>query len=364
MADILNIEGFLLSGLSTNYATWAGTTANPDSVFTNFDFLDNSGNDNNLIANTTDRIVVNGTAYQVTSIGRPTIRLHFDDGTSYDVPNTAGASATGFRSYYLSNGQVVIRPLDSTISDPNVQPFSNWASIEILNASALGSGTTMTAQDDPFVLCFALGTRLLTPSGYRRVEDLSTGDLLQTADNGPHPIRWIGKTVVARDLACRQPGLRPVVIRTSAVAPGLPECDVVVSANHRLLVRNRVVTRMFGTDEALCAAKFLTMCDGIGWADIATDLEYFHVLMDNHEVIIAEGLPCESLYLGDQAMTFLTSTGRDSRNDEAKLIETIAHRQKPGRLFMRRRTAARMLERLGDRNLCEVPEIGAFAQSV
>ena len=357
MADIFNIEGFLVSGLSTDYSTWAGTTFDPDVEFLNFGFLDDHNNNDTLTANTADRIEVGGTEYQVTSIGRPTIRIHFDDGTSYDVPNTAGVGATGFRSYYLSNGEVVIRPLDSTINDPNVQSFSNWASLEIIDATRLGSGTTMTAQDDPFVVCFAKGTRVLTVSGYRKVELLEVGDQLETQDHGQQRIRWIGKSVIDVMAAQTSSAVRPVVIQKSAIAPGLPKQDLTVSPNHRILLRNKVVERMFAEDEVLCAAKFLLGYPGISYANVTEDVEYYHILMEKHEILISEDAPSESLYLGDQTIKYLRSKEDSDTHDSMPMIERQSLTMKPARLFINRRRAQQMTKRLRNRALYVAPSV-------
>ncbi|RDW12051.1 Hint domain-containing protein [Paracoccus thiocyanatus] len=78
--------------------------------------------------------------------------------------------------------------------------------------------------------------------------------------------------------------------------------DLVVSPQHRILLRSRAALRMFGTNEILAAAKQLLQIDGV---DLATDLaevEYVHILFDRHEVVWANGTATESLYLGPQAL--------------------------------------------------------------
>ncbi|WP_246175358.1 Hint domain-containing protein [Paracoccus limosus] len=148
------------------------------------------------------------------------------------------------------------------------------------------------------VICFARGTLIQTPDGPRAIEDLHPGDLVLTLDHGAQPLRWIGAIRVGATWLALAPRLRPIRIRAGALGAGLPATDLVVSPQHRVLVRSAIAQRMFGATEVLVAAKQLVQIDGI---DIATDLpevEYFHLLFDRHEVVIANGAPTETLFTG------------------------------------------------------------------
>ena len=70
--------------------------------------------------------------------------------------------------------------------------------------------------------CFTQGTRILTPSGLRPVEDLAPGDLVITRDAGPQPIRWTGRVVIDAARLRREPACRPVHIAANAFGPGRP----------------------------------------------------------------------------------------------------------------------------------------------
>lgn len=156
-------------------------------------------------------------------------------------------------------------------------------------------------------VCFAAGTMIRTPKGDRRVEDLAVDDLVLTKDHGPQPIRWIGRSPkTAEDLA-RNEKLRPIRIRAGALGQGIPENDLVVSPQHRILVRSKIAERLFGAKEVLIAAKQLLQVEGIDIAEDLAGVEYFHILFDRHEVVISNGAETESLFTGPQA---LKSVGR------------------------------------------------------
>ncbi|MDT1063914.1 Hint domain-containing protein [Paracoccus sp. CPCC 101403] len=151
-------------------------------------------------------------------------------------------------------------------------------------------------------VCFTRGVQIATPNGQIAIEDLKVGDLVLSRDNGPQPIRWIGSSKLSALRLLANPKLRPIRIRAGALGQGLPVQDLLVSPQHRVLVRSKVAMRMFGAMEVLAAAKQLLQLDGI---DIATDMaevEYFHMLFDQHEIVTSNGAETESLYPGPQAL--------------------------------------------------------------
>lgn len=150
--------------------------------------------------------------------------------------------------------------------------------------------------------CFGAGTMLLTEGGEIAVENLKVGDMVITRDNGAQPIRWISsRKLDAADLKAA-PKLRPVRISAGALGDGLPGKDLYVSPQHRVLIRSKIAQRMFGSDEVLVAAKQLLALDGFDIAEEVTEAEYFHILLDRHEIVISNGAETESLYTGREAL--------------------------------------------------------------
>ncbi|QBX33976.1 Hint domain-containing protein [Paracoccus liaowanqingii] len=180
---------------------------------------------------------------------------------------------------------------------------------------------TVPGDDINALVCFATGSMILTPGGYQAVENLKAGDLVCTKDNGDAPISWIGSRAVSAATLAEYPGLRPIRIAAGALGSGLPSSDLVVSPQHRVLVRSAVAQKMFGTNEVLVAAKQLLQLDGI---DIATDLAsvvYVHFMFDQHQVVIANGAETESMFTGPQA---LKSVGRAARAEIFALFPHLA----------------------------------------
>lgn len=150
------------------------------------------------------------------------------------------------------------------------------------------------------IICFARGTVIATDRGLIAVEDLLAGDLVQTRDNGLQVIRWIGCSRL-RHLT-RVPHLAPIRIKAGALGDNVPSADLLVSPQHRVLVRSNIAQKMFGTDEVLVAAKQLLQIDGIDIADDLAEVEYFHILFDQHEIVFSNGAETESLYTGPMAL--------------------------------------------------------------
>ena len=161
-----------------------------------------------------------------------------------------------------------------------------------------------------FVTCYAAGTLIGTPTGPRAVETLAPGDMVDTLDHGPQPIRWIGHRQLGVADMIANPALEPVRIAPGAMGQGLPLRELRVSPQHRMLVRSAIAERMFGGPEVMVAAKHLAGLPGIEPCTGVAPVEYWHVLCDRHEVLFAEGAPSESLYTGEQALYALDAEAR------------------------------------------------------
>ncbi|MCP3969275.1 MAG: hemolysin, partial [Rhodobacteraceae bacterium] len=111
-------------------------------------------------------------------------------------------------------------------------------------------------------------------------------------------------------------------IRAGALGLGLPERDLMVSPQHRMLVRSNVARNMFGAREGLVAAKQLLGLDGIEVAEV-DEATYVHFLCAAHEIVFAEGGPCGSLYTGAEA---LKSVGPAARREIFTLFPELQNR--------------------------------------
>jgi len=84
-----------------------------------------------------------------------------------------------------------------------------------------------------------------------------------------------------------------------------PARDMLVSPQHRILLRSKICERMYDNPEVLVAAKKLCDFAGITVADDITNITYFHIAFDKHEVFEADGTLVESLYMGQETLKIL-----------------------------------------------------------
>ncbi len=139
-----------------------------------------------------------------------------------------------------------------------------------------------------------------TPSGLRAVEDLSEGDLVTTLDHGAQPLIWVG----GREVLARGSG-RAYRIRAGALGPNTPAHDLLLSAQHRVLLHSPIAQRMTGSQEVLVAVTKLVDLPGIDLAEDLTSIGYHHILCAHHELVKANGSWCETLLPGPQAVEVL-----------------------------------------------------------
>ncbi|MGB0958967.1 MAG: Hint domain-containing protein [Halocynthiibacter sp.] len=156
------------------------------------------------------------------------------------------------------------------------------------------------------VVCFAAGTMIDTDLGACLVEDLQVGDLVKCAADAFETefskLRWVGRRMLSRRELLDNPKLRPVRIVAGALGDGLPQRDLLVSRQHRMLLQSKIAKRMFGQDEVLISAIKLTTLPGIYVDDRVESVGYFHLLFDEHKIIFAENAATESLFTGPEAL--------------------------------------------------------------
>jgi hypothetical protein len=139
--------------------------------------------------------------------------------------------------------------------------------------------------------CFARGTRILTAQGEVAVEDLQPGDRVATPRRGGFAqVRWIGRRTV--DLA-RHPhprDINPVRVQAHAFGMNRPHRELILSPGHAVFVEDALVR----IRDLLNGASIVQQT--------AERITYYHVELDGHDVLLAEGLPAESyLDIGNRA---------------------------------------------------------------
>jgi hypothetical protein len=147
--------------------------------------------------------------------------------------------------------------------------------------------------DDSAIACFCTGTLILTPDGERAVESLRIGDRVRTAMNHeaqagnpakapPGNVVWIGH----RHTDCaghpRPRDVWPIRIRAHAFGCGTPQRDLLLSPDHAVFVEGVLIPVRHLINNATIVQEEVR------------EVTYWHVEMDSHDVILADGLPCES----------------------------------------------------------------------
>jgi Hint domain len=135
--------------------------------------------------------------------------------------------------------------------------------------------------------CFLKGTKIGTAEGERKIEDLAIGDLLPTMFGGLRPIQWIGRYPFKKSDPSK-PWMKdalPVRIARFALAPNVPNADLYVTPLHSVFIDGVLVPA-----ELLINGATITRYEPQG-----AELEFFHIKLESHDVVYAEGAPAETL---------------------------------------------------------------------
>lgn len=135
-----------------------------------------------------------------------------------------------------------------------------------------------------FTSCFLRGTLIRTPEGDVPVEDLRVGDLVVTYNGaGVSEIRWVGRRMLDPKAMDKPRDQLPIRIRAGAISQNVPERDLFVSPDHCMFF-----------EDSLIPAKFLINGTTITQEMVLAPFEYFHIELDKHNIILAEGALTET----------------------------------------------------------------------
>ena len=152
------------------------------------------------------------------------------------------------------------------------------------------------------VICFTPGTRIRCEDGDKLIEHLGEGDRIQTRDNSSQEVLWIGKRHITGARLYAMPELRPVRIRAGALGLEVPDEDLIVSPQHRMLIKGRRAQALFNTDEVLVAAEDLIDERRVVLDYSIKQVTYYHMLLENHEIVWANGVETESFHPANTAL--------------------------------------------------------------
>jgi hypothetical protein len=172
-----------------------------------------------------------------------------------------------YEGYYLNNG----------VDDPVIQFDSSY--YYVLGVTTPG---TYAITNAPYTACYAAGSMIATAEGERAVDALAIGDRVVTAAGALRPIRWIGRRAYAGRFLRANPGVQPVRFRAGSLGNGLPRRDLLVSPDHAMFLDGVLVP-------ARCLLNGATITQ-----ERQDRIEYVHVELDSHDILLAEGAPSES----------------------------------------------------------------------
>ena len=195
-----------------------------------------------------------------------------------DLLHTSVTSIAPYSGNALGGTLTIMNGVDVAAT---IQLLGNYISSGFTMASDGNSGT-----DIFLVSCFTPGTRILTDRGEVTVEMLREGDLAATrSGTGPEykSIRWIGRRRVDLDSHPTAHLVAPIRVHAQAFGDGSPWRDVLLSPDHAVYV-----------DRVFVPAHLLVNGTTITREPARGVVEYFHVELDAHDILVADGLACES----------------------------------------------------------------------
>jgi hypothetical protein len=199
------------------------------------------------------------------------------------LPSVTGASliqTNGFATITTDTGAIDGSFAIAATPGLSLVNEGSGSAIVILADAAPAPRTTGTVTNTP---CFARGTAILTPSGYRPVEYLSAGDPVITGNGAIQPIIWAGQHTADLAIHPNPSALQPISITAGALAPGVPRRTLRVSPDHAILLTG-----------ALIPAKLLVNGATITQEHDCLAVTYHHLELSRHDIILAEGAPCET----------------------------------------------------------------------
>jgi hypothetical protein len=211
----------------------------------------------------------------------------FDDGDgNADVATEyAGAPSVGYTGYTIEingNHYAIFNDGDPTYFVPFFNSVEDLSGLDGTNVTQPITQSGDNAAVDN--LCFMGGTRIATPLGARRVEELAIGDLVTTAGGGAVRVLWIGRQQV-RHPANVVAHERWAPVRIAAGALG-NHADLFVSADHGMVLDGYVINA-----SALVNGGTIRFVPA---AELPPSFTYYHIETQGHEAILAEGAPAET----------------------------------------------------------------------
>ena len=198
--------------------------------------------------------------------------------------------------------------LEFTTASTEYNLYTSGSSLELYNVT---TGTT----DTPVLVattapCYCPGTLIRTADGEQPVEALTIGETVVTASGEHRPIKWIGRRAYEGRFLAANPNVQPIRFHAGSLGSGLPRRDLLVSPEHAMFL-----------DGLLVPARLLVNGSTITQERGLHRVDYVHVELDSHDVLLAEGAPSES---------FLDDASRGLFHNASEFAALYPDRSAPG----------------------------------
>ena len=272
------------------------------------DFVDGGGGNDTIYANQGNDTLDGGDGDDLIygSDGNNEIRGGAGDDTIYGFAGadtfviTTGSSIDTIEDYNAADGDILSVDYPGITTYAELEPYlsddGNWGTLITLPDGSVTqvkwlnyasqSASDFTFQSGP--VCFLKGTLIDTATGPTPVEALRLGDLVETLDNGLQPVRFISCRCYKFKNGPHK--MKPIRFRPNALGPNIPNRELLVSPQHRIALPQNNPTY-------IVAANKLLQLPGVTERPSCKIARYYHILLDHHQLVRANGAWAETLLL-------------------------------------------------------------------
>ncbi len=133
--------------------------------------------------------------------------------------------------------------------------------------------------------CYMKGTHIRTPEGEVKVETLKSGDRVLTASGGVAIVKWLGYRTLYKSKIPEKDRKRafPILFKQGCISDNVPHRDLVMSPGHHVYFDGNLVPAMILVNGKSIVQQFQMQ-----------SFQYFHVELEQFDILLAEGVPAES----------------------------------------------------------------------
>lgn len=266
---VQNLANTLLS------TTGVVTIANPVTLNTDVTFTQNNGVQSLSYTNGAGAVVTQPITFAAEG---PAQFTYTSGGSTFLFTNTPLQAAA-------SVGVSAVDPLGTLTTALGIGANPTVYALTTNGLAQIGTGA--------YTACFVFGTHIATPDGERRIEDLRIGDLVTTATGEAKQILWIGTRRYEGTFIVGNRAALPVTVSAGAFGDGLPLRDLSLSPCHALMI-----------DDVLVPVGRLVDGITVTQASSVESVEYFHIELEDHDMVVAEGLAAETFVDDDSRNLF------------------------------------------------------------